>query len=251
MTRAFLRFGFAIVIAHLLACAEAKREPDTSSSDSIATSSDSSVPSAALLVGWYQESGAATFRLCTTIGSMLVAPEGQAEALHREFERAAGGKPVIASLTGRVQARADAQSGETKEYLIVERFERLWPGESCEKLDVNTPLDNTYWRLAELNGTAITPHEGQREVHILLRIDGQVGGFGGCNHLTGRYERNGSQLRFVDMGSTLMACPYSDEETAFITTLQNVASFRILGESLDLRDGEGKSIALLRAVYLH
>ena len=243
------RYCFAIAIALSLACAEQKREPG-STPDSLATA-DSSLPAAAVLVGWYQESaGRATFRMCTTLGSMRVAPEGDAQALHREYERAAGGKPVIASLTGRVEAREDAKSGETSEYLLVERFERVWPQESCEKLGVNTPLDNTYWRLVELNGSAVTPHEGQREVHIILRVDGQVGGFGGCNHLTGRYERDGLQLRFIDLGSTLMACPHSEEEAAFMTALQHTASFRILGESLDLRDDQGKSIALLRAVYL-
>lgn len=252
MTVAFRCCGFAIAIALFLACAEEKREPASSGSDSTAASSDSSAPGAALLVGWYQESeGRATFRLCTTLGSMRVAAEGDAEALHHEYERAAGGRPVIASLSGRVEARADAKSGETSEYLVVERFERVWPQESCEKLGVNTPLDNTYWRLAELNGAPITPQEGQqRETHIILRIDGQVGGFGGCNHLTGRYERDGSLVRFVDLGSTLMACPYSDEEAAFMSALQRVTSFRILGESLDLRNDEGQSIALLRAVYL-
>lgn len=249
MTGAFRRCGFAIAIALSLACAEEKRETASNASDSTAASSDSSAPN---LVGWYQESeGRATFRLCTTLGSMRVAAEGDAEALHHEFERAAGGRPVIASLSGRVEARADAKSGETSEYLVVERFERVWPEESCEKLSVNTPLDNTYWRLAELNGAPVTPHEDQqRETHLILRIDGQVGGFGGCNHLTGRYERDGSLVRFIDLGSTLMACPYSDEEGAFMSALQRVTSFRILGESLDLRNDEGQSIALLRAVYL-
>lgn len=252
MTGALVRCGFAIAIALSLACADAKREPASSGSDGTAASSDSSAPGAALLVGWYQEDeGRATFRLCTTLGSLHVALEGEAEALHRAYERAAGGKPVIASLTGLVEARADAKSGETSEYLVVERLERVWPQESCEKLGVNTPLDNTYWRLAELNGEPITPHEDQqRETHIILRVDGQVGGFGGCNHLTGRYERDGLLVRFVDLGSTLMACPYSDEEAAFMTALQRVASFRILGESLDLRNDEGQSMALLRAVYL-
>ena len=247
--RSLLRHIGALVCVLALGCTETKQKP-ASIPDSVATA-DSSLPGAAVLVGWYQESaGRATFRMCTTLGAMIVAPEGAAESLHREYERAAGAKPVIVSLTGRTEAREDPRSGETREFLVVERFERVWPGEACEKLGVDTSLENTYWRLVELNGTAVTPHEGQREVHVILRLDGHVGGFGGCNHLTGRYQRDGTSLRFADVGSTLMACPYSDEEAAFMTALQNTASFRILGESLDLRDGEGKSIALLRAVYL-
>ncbi len=244
-----LRCGLVIAMAFALACTESNREPASSSSGS--ASPDSSAPDAALLVGWYQETDSrATFRLCTTIGSMQIAPEGDADALHREFARATSSKPVIASLTGRTEAREDSASGETRTVLVVERFDRLWPEESCEKLSVNTPLENTYWRLAELNDAAVTPHEGQREVHIILHIDGQVGGFGGCNHLTGRFQREGSQVRFIDLGSTLMACPYSQEESAFMSALEHVTSFRILGESLDLRDGDGKSLAHLRAVYL-
>ena len=239
----------ALVCVFALGCTEAKQEP-SSTPDSVATA-DSSLPAAAVLVGWYQENaGRATFRMCTTLGSLIVAPEGAAEPVHHEYERVAAGKPVIASLTGRIEAREDARSGETREFLVIERFERVWPEESCEKLGVDTSLENTYWRLVELNGATVTAHEGQREVHVILRLDGNVGGFGGCNHLTGRYQRDGTTLRFADLGSTLMACPYSDDEAAFMTALQNTASFRILGESLDLRDGEGKSIALLRAVYL-
>ncbi len=241
------RNACAIVVALALGCAEAKREP-ASTADSTATSP---APSAAMLVGWYQESEAGpVLRMCTTFGGLPVAREGDAEALHAAYQRVSGGaaKPVIVSLTGRVEPRAN--DGQTRDNVIVERFERVWPEESCEKLGVNTPLDNTYWRLVELNGAPATPHEGQREVHLLLRIDGQVGGFGGCNHLMGRYERDGTRLRFVDLGSTLMACPYSDEEAAFMSALQRSTTFRILGESLDLRDEEGQSIALLRAVYL-
>jgi len=240
----------AIGVVLALACAEAKHEPTSTPADSVSTS-DSLAPGTAWLVGWYQERGGrATFRTCTTLGSITIAQEGDAEVLHREYERAASGEPVIVSLTGHVESRKDSQSGEMREYLVVERVERAWPEESCEKLGVNTPLDNTYWRLVELNSAPVSPHEGQREVHLLLRLDGQLGGFGGCNHLTGRYERDGTLLRFVDVGSTLMACPYSDEEAAFMAALQRVTSFRILGESLDLRDEEGGSIALLRAVYL-
>ena len=243
------RYIGALVCVLALGCTETKQKP-ASTPDSVAIA-DSSLPAAAVLVGWYQESGGrATFRMCTTLGAMMVAPEGAAESVHREYERAAGAKPVIVSLTGRIEPREDPRSGETREFLVIERFERMWPEESCEKLGVDTSLENTYWRLIELNGAAVNPHEGQREVHVILRLDGQVGGFGGCNHLTGRYQRDGTSLSFADLGSTLMACPYSDEEAAFMTALQHTASFRILGESLDLRDGEGKPIALLRAVYL-
>ena len=240
-------FGWAIAAAFAIACADAKQQRDGTAQDSVAASDSA----AAVFVGWYHEkAGRPTFRMCTTLGSVPIAPEGEADALHRAFEDAAGDQPVIASLSGRVEPREDEQSGGTREVLVVERFERVWPGESCEKVGVDTSLDNTYWRLAELNGAAVTPHEGQREVHVILRLDGQVGGFGGCNHLTGRYHHDGSSLHFVDLGSTLMACPYSDEEAAFVGALQNTVSFRILGESLDLRDGAGKSIALLHAVYL-
>ena len=133
--------------------------------------------------------------------------------------------------------------------MIVDRLLRVWPDETSLKVGVQTPLRNTYWKLIELNGAAVTSHENQREVHLTMRLDGEtVDGFAGCNGFSGRFEQVRTLLRFVDLQSTLMACPYLDDEQAFLKALERVTNYQTLGESLDLRDDAG-SIARCRAVY--
>jgi heat shock protein HslJ len=83
----------------------------------------------------------------------------------------------------------------------------------------------------------------------LHAADARVSGFGGCNQFTGGYRTARANLRFEQLAATLMACPYSEEERAFMDALQRVTSYQILGESLDLRDRSG-SVARFRVVYL-
>ena len=42
-----------------------------------------------------------------------------------------------------------------------------------------------YWKLVELNGKPVPPL--QREPFLILKTDGRVAGFGGCNNFTGSY----------------------------------------------------------------
>jgi hypothetical protein len=53
----------------------------------------------------------------------------------------------------------------TREHLIVERFEQIWPGKST----VQTPLENTYWKLVELRGAPVETHADQRETQLSPR----------------------------------------------------------------------------------
>lgn len=195
------------------------------------------------VVGLYAETDAgAIFMDCATTKEFEVVRAGDSDALHRAVRALPRpvDTPVIVSLIG----------GGENDGFYVERFLAVWPEETCEKAGVRTTLHNTYWKLVELNGTPVTPHEHQREMHIILRTQSnQIGGFGGCNTLGGRYEVDGDRLRFVGLTSTEMACNYLDEERAFIDALTRTTNYRSVGESLQLRDDTGP-IARLRAVYL-
>lgn len=193
---------------------------------------------------------AATFTRCGTGATYPVAMEGDQAALERAYLAAphVAGAPVMVTLQGRVEMRPSME-GPPREHLVVDHFDEVWPEETCEKLGVATPVTNTYWRLAELNGEPVQPFSDAREAHILLRDDAPVvRGFGGCNAFTGGYVRDGTALRFEKVAATQSACPHLDFETAFLDVLGRVTRYRILGETLLLFDETGR-VARFRAVY--
>lgn len=106
-------------------------------------------------------------------------------------------------------------------------------------------LEDTYWKLVRLGSTPVTVAEQQREPHFVLQPQtGRVSGSGGCNRLAGSYTLAGDKLAFGQMAGTRMACPDGmDVESAFHKALGQVASWRIEGNTLELLDAAGVSIA--------
>ena len=206
-----------------------------------------------LLEGIYTlQADAGYFAPCMSDLRYLVVHEADVLALEHAYAQARpeSGAPMFVTLYGHIEARPVADGKETRDMLVVDRFVRVWPEEVCEKSDVNTTLDNTYWKLVELEGDPVQLQEAQREPYLILRANNRsVGGFAGCNNLTGTYDVKGDSLSFGKLASTLMACPHMDAETAFTRALERVRTYLIQGESLDLRDGT-ESIARFRAVYL-
>jgi heat shock protein HslJ len=194
---------------------------------------------------------AAWFSDCASGKRAPVAMEADNAALEQAYleVREEPGEAVLVTLEGRTDQRPSQEGEGTREHLIVERFEQIWPGESCERSTVQTPLENTYWKLVELRGAPVEAHPDQREIHLRLRPEEErMTGFAGCNQFMGGYEITGNSLAFGPLGSTMMACPYLDDETAFLRSLEGVTRFQILGESLVLSDDTG-DLARFRAVY--
>jgi uncharacterized lipoprotein YbaY/heat shock protein HslJ len=214
---------------------------------------DMSVPGAATMVGTFAYmADAGLFSFCDTGARFPVKQQGDNAALERAYGGVPHepGAPVVVTIYGRLEPSLPMEGKTPQDHVIVDRFLQIWPGETCAKVGVETSLSNTYWKLVELDGRAVVTHEDQREVHLLLHAgDRRVSGFAGCNSITGGYRQAGPNLRFDQLATTLMACPYSEEEGAFTQALGRVTSYQILGESLDLR-GESGSIARFRAVYL-
>jgi copper homeostasis protein (lipoprotein) len=204
------------------------------------------------MVGMYDYmADAGTFTDCASGKRTPVAMEADNATLERAYlaVREEPGEALLVTVEGRIDQRLPMEGEGTREHLIVERFERIWPGESCEKSAVQTPLENTYWKLVELKGARVETHPDQREVHILLGADEErVTGFAGCNRIVGGYQTESDGLRFGSLGSTMMACPYLDEEAAFLRALEGVRRFTTLGESLVL-SGDAGDVARFRAVY--
>lgn len=195
---------------------------------------------------------AGLFTDCVTGERLPVAQEGDNPALERAYLAATESPPdpVLATIQGHVAQRPPMEGDGVRDFVIVDRYLNVWPGESCVSSTVTTPLVNTYWKLIEIDGAVIETHEKQREVHILMeQEDNRARGFAGCNNFFGNYELDGNAVKFGQLASTMAACPYLDEETALFRALEKVGEYEILGESLELRGGDGIRIRA-RAVYL-
>jgi heat shock protein HslJ len=100
-------------------------------------------------------------------------------------------------------------------------------------------LGNHRWVLTELDGQPI-PDTARRNAASLqfFTKENRVAGSGGCNRITGGYERTGRDgLKFSRMVSTKMACPGPDLETPFLRALDQVDNFSIAQGVLTLRQG--------------
>jgi heat shock protein HslJ len=113
-------------------------------------------------------------------------------------------------------------------------------------------VENTYWKLTQLNGTAIVAAGRQREPHFVLHPEsGRVTGSGGCNRITGTYHLEGDRLSFGPLAGTMMSCHAGMEaERNFLGTLQKGGRARVASQRLELLDGSGGVAARFDAVYL-
>jgi heat shock protein HslJ len=113
-------------------------------------------------------------------------------------------------------------------------------------------LLNTYWKLTQLGNQVITTPQDARELHVVLHSENQrVAGFSGCNSLMGAYVLTGNELRFEQVGGTLMACTANMEvERQFLAMFAQVSGWEIRGETLELRDAGGRPLALFESRYL-
>jgi heat shock protein HslJ len=104
-------------------------------------------------------------------------------------------------------------------------------------------LTGMEWRLTEIDGAPAVGSPGGREPHIRLAVDSaRVTGFTTCNSMFGRYETpGGDRLRFVQLGSTKMACvepARAQQEQRFMAALQSVDRYAITGDTLTLYEND-------------
>jgi putative lipoprotein len=111
-----------------------------------------------------------------------------------------------------------------------------------------TALEHTYWKLTTLGAEVIHTPAGAREVYLQLR-NGEMSGFSGCNSLGGRYAVKADQLTLTQVASTMMYCegPGMQIERALYAAVGRVARYRIEGQTLELLDVAGASLAKFEA----
>ncbi len=163
------------------------------------------------------------------------------------------GQPLMATLAGRIEERPRTEGEGFEETVVVERFIAVWPGETCERNRADAALTNTYWRIVRLGDDDIAATDGRHEPHMLLRSEEpRFNATIGCNQLIGGYEARGETLRFGQLASTMMACPppLDQLERRLVDALENTKTWHVAGQVLELRDGNGRPLALFQAVYL-
>ena len=194
---------------------------------------------------------AGLFTECLTRRKWPVAQEKDNAALESAYAKArlTPGEELLVNLEGQVAMRPKMEGQGAQLTLVVERFIGIWPGETCGARFSSAPLENTYWKLTRLGGKPVSVAAKQREPHFVLdNKTKRIAGSGGCNRFTGTYQQNGDRLTFGKMAMTFMACSEEMEiERDFVGVLEQVRSWRILGDHLELIDGSGALLARLEA----
>lgn len=109
-------------------------------------------------------------------------------------------------------------------------------------------LQGREWRVTALNtGSAIVSVVAGTQPTASF-VHGRVGGNTGCNQFSANYNLEGFNLQIGPAVSTTRACLKEEagkQEIAFLQALENVVSFRIVGNQLTLYDKEGKILVNL------
>jgi heat shock protein HslJ len=105
-------------------------------------------------------------------------------------------------------------------------------------------LTGNQWRVQGINNGmgGITSVLADTQLTMTFGTDGRVSGNTGCNMFSGTYTVTGSGLTFGPLISTRRAC-LSDaanrQESMFLTALEKVAGYTLVGEMLTLADAAG------------
>jgi copper homeostasis protein (lipoprotein) len=178
---------------------------------------------------------AGIFMDCATREQWPVAPEADNAALEQAYVQAqvAPGSPLLVTVDGRLDSRPKVDSRGKETALIVERFVRTWPRETCGTMRPVT-LEDTRWAFLELNGKTMTVEVNDKAPYLELNSKkASAYGFGGCNRFFGSYKTSGSSLTFGAMGATRMACPEGmDQEQELLTAIGSTARYEIHGSKL-------------------
>lgn len=202
------------------------------------------------LRGMFTQLGdAARFHDCLTARDIEVSREADFASLERAYaayDKPSPGQAVFATVDGRIAQRPKTDSPELQSALVVERFRKLWPGETCNARYVDADLFGTTWKLAQIDGRlAIAAPEGNPATLTLDEGAQRASGSTGCNRYTSGFVLEEGQVRFSPAAMTRMACPAAamQQETAFAAMLGKAARLKVSGQQLEVLDEAGAVIA--------
>jgi heat shock protein HslJ len=79
--------------------------------------------------------------------------------------------------------------------------------------------------------------------------DGPLFGSGGCNRYRGQFTVDGARITIGPLATTRMACPgpVMEQEAQYLAALGRATTWRIDGDTLELRDADGALQVSFRA----
>lgn len=104
----------------------------------------------------------------------------------------------------------------------------------------STPPTDTHWRLANMAGVeSIDP----TITDLVVDAEGNLSGVAGCN----RYRRPLGDDGYGEITVTRKSCPEDrmEQEAAFLRALEHTREWDTDGERLLLRDGQGRTLAMM------
>ena len=139
-------------------------------------------------------------------------------------------------------------------FFLVVGYINFYNCNSTKAVSANTgmvEITETYWRLTELRGKAIKPAApDKKEVHIILRKNGNIEGFAGCNGFGGHFDlKDSSRVSFSNIMGTMMACSDLETENKLFEVLRETESYVHNGKRLMLIKGNKSPMARFEADY--
>jgi heat shock protein HslJ len=180
------------------------------------------------------------FTECLSGSAFPVAQVGDNAALERAYtaEPHEPGAPLLVGFTGHFEDRPAMEGDRRMEHVVVDHFDRVLPGATCEERMRGATLENTDWKLLELGGQPARVAGSITDPNLLLDpAQKQARGSTGCNSFGGSYELRGSSLRFGPLVSTQRACldpVMSAQENGFLKALGETRTWQVTGDTLVL-----------------
>ena len=120
-------------------------------------------------------------------------------------------------------------------------------------VSLDEPIESRVWRLTSLGlrpvPAPVPGSDPQRDPQVQFGA-ATVTGSGGCNRITGSYQRTGHDLKIGPLVATRMACVETERgvlETGFVAALQAATSYALIGNQLTLLDAGGRTLAVLES----
>lgn len=198
----------------------------------------------------------ARFTECMTGRDYPLIEDGDYDALEHAYLAAGAeaGGPIMASFDGGIIGELNGDSTEEGPGVMVDRFVGIWPGETCERAMDEASLTSTYWKILRIGDTDLSAIADRREPNLILREgDPRFTATVGCNQVAGTFVLKDENLTFGQPAMTRMACPapLDDWESKLTQVLLGTTGWRIDGQTMELLDTGGNTLALFQAVYLY
>ena len=114
--------------------------------------------------------------------------------------------------------------------------------------EITSVLANTKWKLKKLMGRD-PENKSNKDFLLVFDAEGRFSAFVGCNNLGGKYEiKEGNQILFGKVISTMMACVDMTTEQEFKKILEIVDNYTINDKKLSLNKARMAPLATFEAV---